>query len=1040
MSVVTAQIRPVLRRRPAAEKVLVTSVWHPPQGAVTLRDRLALEGAPSAALLDRSVADLASAAAEGADTAGRRLSSTVRLFLVRDLVRTVLRGGSEGYFDGVPSSTAFVRSVASTLRELRLAGATAVDLEPGAFVAAEKGEAVRALLSAYEERLEQEGRVDEAGLLRTALREVEAGRVAPAPVLMVDGDLELAPLEARFLDAYPAGRRLLLGPDRDLGVDPGPARARHALSGFRPAAPSPTPHRAGFLFRTGGPPDDAEGELSTALALGAENEVRSVFRAVASGEVPLDGVEVAYPPGGRYRSLLLSDADRFDVRCTFADGVPVELTGPGQALRLFFEWILDGHDDRILRRALRSGLLDFREADASLALLPSQAAALLRDAKVGRGRRRYGGALRRLRGRIEDRVARRRTEGRPVEALRRRAARVDELRRLLDPEQGLLWTFVPPDADRVPVAVVARRSRAFLDALVARRGRLEPPALESLSARLEEVEREVEHRMPPREAVRVLRDEIESHPVSRSGPRPGSMHASPLASAGRTGRERLVVVGMGEATFPGRALEDPLLLDRERRALPLELPLRRRVPSERRYDLARTLGEAGGGVRVLASVRDVASDRELYPGSAFLRAHRVATGDPDRGLEACLRDLRPPLAFTAGAAGAAAPHEVWLARRDRGSAAYRKAVHARHAGVRRGRAAERRRASDRFTAWDGRVTADPARLDPRQAGVAVSPSRLETLVESPFRYFLRYVLGVEPVDELEREPGRWLDPLARGRLLHRLFHAFMSEVTDRGERPDPERHGPLLERLAERLLSEARRRTPPPTEAAFRRESRGVRRTAEIFLRDEADRAEEADPWAFEVRIGLDGADGSPGSAEPVELELGEAGPLRLRGSVDRVDRLRPGVFRAWDYKTGSTSGHDRADPIGRGRLQWLLYALALERLLGDDGAPARVVRSGYLFPGERAHGDRMEYEVDARAKARLEKVLTRHLDLVAAGLFPHAPDVDACRWCDFRLVCGDPEVRAREAARKADATGPPEEGAAEARPASSALREWRRG
>lgn len=1039
MSVVTDQLRRLVRDRPVDEKVLVSAVWEPPQTAVTLRDRLALEGVPSAALLDWSVEELARDAAE-ADlaVAGRRpLSSIVRLFLVRDLVRDVLlRDG--GYFSDLPLSPGVCRSVVSALRELRLAGVDAEGLVPGRFVSEEKGRAVRRLLGAYEDRLSDGGWLDEAGLLRAALEGVDEGRARRFAVLAVPGDLRLSPLEARFLEAHPADRKLLLGWTGDRGVDPGPDRARRRLDGFERAPASdddPTPHRAGLLFRTDPSPEEADGELTTAVALGAENEVRSVFRSLTAGGLGADRVEVAYTDAGRYRPLLLSDAERFGVRCTFAEGLPVDLTRAGRALRLLYEWVLEDFDDRVLRRVLRSGLVDFREAGLDLELLPSQAAALLRDAKVGRGRARYGAALRRLRGRVADRLARRRSEGRPAETLQRRLRRIEELARLADPDEGLLWDFVPPaGAEEARVAEVARRSRAFLDRLVAPGGRLEPPALESLDARLREVEREVEHRMAPREAVRALRDEIESHPVSRSGPQPGALHAAPLEAAGHSGRERLFVVGLDEGAFPGRDLEDPLLLDRERRALSAGLPLRRRGSSDRLRDLSGALGRAAGEVTVFSSVRDVADDRELYPSSAFLRAHRVARDAPDLGFEACLEQLRPPVSFTADPGRAAAPYEAWLGRADRGSPAYRRAVGDRHPGVRRGREAERRRASAEFTAYDGRVEAEPDALDPRRSGEVVSPSRLETLVESPFRYFLRYVLELEPVEELEREPGRWLDPLERGRLLHELFRDVMAEVAAAGERPDAERHRPVVEEVADRLLAEARERVPPPTEAVYRREAREIRRTAEIFLRDEADRADEAEPWAFEVRFGHDGADGARRleSSDPVELELDEAGPLRVRGSIDRVDRMRPGVFRVWDYKTGSTSGHDRVDPLGEGRLQWLVYALALEELLGRDGTSGDVRRSGYLFPGDRAHGERMEYAVDDRAVARLDDVLARRLDLVAAGLFPHAAEADACRWCDFRRVCGDPERRAREVARKA--------GAGDAGRVAELLERWRDG
>lgn len=1033
MSVTVAQLRAVAERHPTAEKVLL-SPWQaerwgaPPQTAVTLLDRLAREGRAWAGFRDESVGGLATSAAEDALTTSglEPLSRIGQLFLVRRLCEERIFG-ADGYFAGLTPGRSAYDAFRRALNELRMAGLSSEDLSPSAFVDGGKGRELRGLLEAYEEELARAGRADGTAILRQALAAARAGEVREREVLLVPGELPLAPLEAELLEALPAGRRYLLGRTDDPGLAPGPDRAARRL-GDRwedppTAGPAPTPHRAGLLFREGSPPDEVGGELEATVALGAENEVRSVLRRVLEEGVALDEVEVAYPPGP-YRSLLLSEAERFGFGVTFAEGVPVELTRPGRALALFFEWMLEDHDDRILRRMLRSGLLDLR--GLGLDLLPGQAAELLREAKVGRGRDRYGAAVKRLAGRLEGRIGRRRTEGRSTDALQRRRELVDELERLVVPPDGSLWSFVPGPGEQ-SVARLAERSLAFLERAVATRPRsregappLEPGAVESLSSRLEAVAADVETRMPRERAVRFLRDEIEDHPVSRSGPRPGRLHAAPLPAAGYSGRSRLFVVGLDEGSFPGEGLEDPVLLDRERRSLPGGLTPRRRAPADRLHDLARVLGDAGGRVAVSASVRDVADDRELYPSSAFLRAWRVSVGDPDAGFEACLEALSPPGSFVPDGELPACTIEAWLARPDRGGPGYLRDVLDRHPGVAGGLEAERRRESPAFTAWDGRVAAAPDDLDPRRTGEVVSASRLETLLESPHRYFLRYVLGLEPVEELDYEPGSWLTPLDRGSLLHDLFHDLMVALRERDEAPDPDRHGALAERITDRQLERWRERVPPPTEGTFRREARTIRRVVQTFLRDEADRAGEARPEAFEVRFGRPpGPEASElDSAEPVELELGAAGSLALRGAIDRVDRLGEGDYRIWDYKTGSATRYERSDPFEGGHLQWLLYARALERLLARSGRPGRVVRSGYLFPGERGHGQRIAHATGGDRMERLGELLAGRLDLVAAGLFPHPPGKQDCRWCDYRAVCGDHRRRTEQAARKIRAAG----------------------
>jgi len=466
-----------------------------------------------------------------------------------------------------------------------------------------------------------------------------------------------------------------------------------------------------------------------------------------------------------------------------------------------------------------------------------------------------------------------------------------------------------------------------------------------------------------------------------------------------------VVVGLDEGSFPGTGIEDPFLLDRERRRLSPDLPLRGRAPSERAYELARTLGEAGGDVLLTASVLEVSDDRALFPASAFLRGFRVASGDRTAGVEECLEALGPPASFVPEEGGALDETRAWL--RSRGQRGYAAAVRGGHEALARGHEAERARASSDFTVWDGHVPAAEGREDPRAAGEVVSASRLETLIESPHRYFLRYVLGLEPVEELAYEPGQWLDPLERGKLLHEAFRSFMEELRRRGERPDADRHDELMREVLGGLIEGWRGRIPPPSEGAFRRQVRELRRTTRTFLRDESARAEEAEGVGFEVRFGFGDESPGLGSGEPARIEVGAAGTLHLRGSIDRVDRLPDGAHRVWDYKTGSPRRYSRADPFEGGRLQWLLYALALERLLERRGMDPGVATSGYVFPGGRGHGQRFAYRIEPGRIEHAGEILSRHLDMVREGLFPHAPDSGACRWCDYQRVCGDHEVRA---------------------------------
>jgi CRISPR/Cas system-associated exonuclease Cas4 (RecB family) len=80
-----------------------------------------------------------------------------------------------------------------------------------------------------------------------------------------------------------------------------------------------------------------------------------------------------------------------------------------------------------------------------------------------------------------------------------------------------------------------------------------------------------------------------------------------------------------------------------------------------------------------------------------------------------------------------------------------------------------------------------------------------------------------------------------------------------------------------------------------------------------------------------------------------------------------------------------------------VLYALAVEKLF-----PGQTVDSGRLYYCT-ASGGFVERTVplDAPARAAAEQVTTTLRGALEEPFLPAAPDEGACRWCDYRPVCG---------------------------------------
>jgi len=146
--------------------------------------------------------------------------------------------------------------------------------------------------------------------------------------------------------------------------------------------------------------------------------------------------------------------------------------------------------------------------------------------------------------------------------------------------------------------------------------------------------------------------------------------------------------------------------------------------------------------------------------------------------------------------------------------------------------------------------------------------------------------------------------------------------------------------------------------------------------------------------VGPSDRDADPASQpEPVALDAG----LQLRGSIDLVERASDGRLRVTDHKTGKER-FEAGGVIDGGRvLQPVLYALALEKLF-----PGQTVDSGRLYYCTAAGGfAERTVPLDAAARAAAEQMTNTLRGALEAPFLPAAPDEGACRWCDYRPVCG---------------------------------------
>jgi ATP-dependent helicase/nuclease subunit B len=714
-------------------------------------------------------------------------------------------------------------------------------------------------------------------------------------------------------------------------------------------------------------------------AVGEENELRGAFRAILDAKTPFDDAEIVYTTRDPYLPLAYELSAEYEIPCTFAEGIAGHYTRPGQACLAFLRWIGDGWHAVDLQRAARAG-----------AFATPGFARILRRSRIGWGRDRY---LRRIDLLLaDDKISERTREA--AEAAREIVLEL------------LTMTEAIAEGDTMDVPAAARAASAFVAKFAHIRNDIDGMAREGLRRMLDELS-VLGAQAPQRsEVASRLSEAVRNLHVAASNPRPGFLHVAPVRAGGWSARSRMFVVGLDESKHPGSGLQDPIILDIERQAI--RIPIVGDRPQRSTEQFRRLLGRASNRQITLSYASLALQDRrDRFPSSSLLEMYRASTNNPNATYEEVGSNITregfvDPLTLSGS--------EWWLLRRFAdGDSSIGAAVLDAYAGLAAGAQAVAARESDEITKWDGLIAAPPEELDPRRNGRVYSASQIENMAGCPYRHFLQRILRVYPLDEIAYEQDTWLEASEFGSLMHEVLQSTMDELCANGRKPSMD-FLPGMRSIADEALKRYRDEIPPPSEAAFEKRRKDLFDSCEIFLRMEEEACRTVSPKYFEVSFGAD-EDQGLAMPEPFTLPLGRGASVKLRGRIDRVDHDETAdEWHVWDYKSGSTYTFDRGGVLACGtKIQHAIYARAVEAMLQAKGMTPRVTRSGYLFPTAKGGGARLLRECSDQ---ELKQALNSLFDVVASGFFPHG-NADACKFCDFKSVCGGEEVAAGRMEKK---------------------------
>ncbi len=897
-----------------------------------------------------------------------QISESSAVILLNKVFGALLDDGRLSYFGELKPSTGIIRALHKSLYALRMDGIRSDDLAPESFINEKKGLEIRFILKSYEEELEKNKFIDLPGLYSMALENAEESPSDQEKYFLILQNSSLNKLETEFLTKV-AGENLILVPqDPVIGIE----RPRYYIEIASQSSvtrndrgvcndrvvPRSDIERAPWLFAPyKAPPPIKDGTLELTRAIGSSNECREILRCITSEKIPLDDVEIVYPPGITYPSIFYVLSMKSGIRVTFGNGIPPGFTSPGKIFRNMLKWIEGNFQTSELCRMIESGDLKLygkgKKEDIPSAQKTSR---YLKRAMIGWGRERYIHRLENLKKSCESKASKI-PDDEDDDRTPKYEAYIKDIDWVIKLIKNMLDCFpLWEEKEEIDFREICRGISWFLKEFSRIRNDLDREAYASIRAKLEEVA-ELETALLPREdAFERLRILLENIRVGASGPQPGHLHLSSYRSGGYSGRPLTFVVGLNQDHFPGIGYQDPFLLDEERERISGSLKTTEDMLRENLYSMASLLSSLRGRAVLSYSSYDIVDERPSFPSSLMLQAFRLVEGDPRLDYSALLERLPEPHGFL--------PEDMdktfdtidwWLRKLSSDGTLYDgiDVVKQCFPELGRGIDALDTRNALKLSLYEGMVQVKVEDVHPLfNKDVVMSSSRFELLASCPFAYFLNYILGLYKPEEIEFDPSVWLDPLQRGSLIHEIFYVFMSELKKIGEKVEAKKHLSLMQKIAKETISRYKEEIPPPSEGVFAKEKAEVMQAMDVFLAAEQKLGERVEPLMFEVVFGIEEKEGK-GMEEPVNVALTPESSFRMRGKIDRIDRVGGNRYRVIDYKTGRYSRYDKLRCFGGGRtLQHALYSLAAEEILKKTGVDAspRVVESGYYFPGIPYH------------------------------------------------------------------------------------------
>lgn len=882
------------------------------------------------------------------------------------------------------------KSIFRTIKEIRVSGYTSENWPYDKFSSSAKIKDLYQVMLNYEKELKNKNLLDEAELYLLAKR---INLKEDKSIFLIPSNIKMNEVELQFFNKKIKSKAILLpfSCSEEMAI-----QQSFSLNDCNENLQSIEKRIFDFLYlREKVPANLPDLDVEFCQAYSESIEAREVLRTIVEKKIPYDQVQVFYTTPEPYSQYFYQLSNLYQIPISFHSGIQIKNSKPAKLLFSFLDWMNDQYNVSKLVLLLNSGNIHL-ELKEPLTIIGFSS--LLRQSPIGWGRERYLPSIE-LAIRESQRKAKNTSESR-----NRKYFQEIQYYQIMKNWIKEIFSEIPPESqDKIPLSLLARGlSHIISKYTIIEKGKaLDEEAYNIILEKMEMLERHAKVELPISEALSLINDLISGERIHASEPHAGTLHIASYKKGIWMNRPYTFIIGMDSNKFPGSSDEGTVFLDTEKK------PFKQlRTNSEnnlvQQFRLLQLILAAKKKTIISYPGFDTRDHREMAPASFLLQLYRLKEKNIEKNYQAFYNSLGGKRTLIPkNWADILDIGDLFLFLSKEKDKNLQKILFRRFPDLLSGIKAGQERKKEELNAYNGKIKVITERVDPRlNRGIILSSSKLERIAYCPYLYFLTDVLKIKPYKEMIYEPGKWMNPLDRGLLLHQIYEKFYKNLLKMSDcsynPPSFIRHWPVLEKVVDECLEEKRKFLAPPNEMTYEAEKREIIESCQVFLTGEEENYKGEVPTFFELAFGTrDNTHEVLGRVKSIELILPEGGRISFQGKIDRVDQMTDHTLRIIDYKTGMSEDYKKGKPFRFGQqIQHALYAIALEKILEkkDSYSHLRVGLSGYYFPTVQGQGRLILYGPEHRIQVL--QVIEILLNIVSQGNFPmiQKPDSLMCK------------------------------------------------